>query len=46
VRLAEGVKRIYGLVGDSSPMTIRRQGKIKWIHVRHEEIAAFAASGG
>src|SRR5246127_3571329 len=41
-----GVKRIYGIVGDSlNGLTdsIRRQGKIEWIHVRHEEVAAFAA---
>ena len=41
-----GVKRIYGLVGDSlNGLTdaLRRQGKIEWIHVRHEEVAAFAA---
>ena len=43
---AAGVKRVYGLVGDSlNGLTdaIRRQGKIEWIHVRHEEVAAFAA---
>jgi pyruvate dehydrogenase (quinone) len=42
-----GVKRIYGIVGDSlNGITdaLRRQGKIEWIHVRHEEVAAFAAS--
>ena len=41
-----GVKRIYGIVGDSlNGLTdaVRRQGKIEWIHVRHEEVAAFAA---
>jgi len=41
-----GVKRVYGIVGDSlNGLTdaIRRQGKIEWIHVRHEEVAAFAA---
>jgi pyruvate dehydrogenase (quinone) len=41
-----GVKRIYGIVGDSlNGITdaIRRQGKIEWLHVRHEEVAAFAA---
>src|ERR1700687_4648636 len=45
---AAGVKRIYGIVGDSlNGLTdaIRRQGKIEWIHVRHEEVAAFAAGG-
>lgn len=41
-----GVKRIYGIVGDSlNGLTdaIRRQKKIDWVHVRHEEVAAFAA---
>src|SRR5271155_4849912 len=41
-----GVQRIYGLVGDSlNPVTdaIRRDKKIQWVHVRHEETAAFAA---
>jgi len=41
-----GVKRIYGIVGDSlNALTdaIRRQRKIEWLHVRHEEVAAFAA---
>jgi pyruvate dehydrogenase (quinone) len=44
---AAGVKRIYGVVGDSlNGLTdaIRRQGKLEWVHVRHEESAAFAAS--
>jgi pyruvate dehydrogenase (quinone) len=43
---ATGVKRIYGIVGDSlNGLTdsLRRQGKIEWVHVRHEEVAAFAA---
>src|SRR5690348_646515 len=43
---AVGIKRIYGIVGDSlNGLTdsIRRQGKIDWVHVRHEEVAAFAA---
>src|ERR1700741_2226303 len=43
---AAGVKRIYGIVGDSlNGLTdaIRRQGKIEWMHVRHEEVGAFAA---
>jgi pyruvate dehydrogenase (quinone) len=41
-----GVERIYGIVGDSLngiTDSIRRQGKIQWLHVRHEEVAAFAA---
>jgi pyruvate dehydrogenase (quinone) len=43
-----GVKRIYGIVGDSlNGLTeaLRRRGTIQWIHVRHEEVAAFAAAG-
>ena len=43
---AAGVKRIYGVVGDSlNGLTdsLRRQAKIEWVHVRHEEVAAFAA---
>ena len=43
---AAGVKRLYGIVGDSlNGITdaIRRQRKIEWVHVRHEEVAAFAA---
>src|ERR1700746_4140758 len=46
VLASAGVKRIYGIVGDSlNGLTdsIRHQGKIEWIHVRHEEVAAFAA---
>jgi hypothetical protein len=42
---AAGVKRIYGIVGDSlNGLTdaLRRQGKIEWVHVRHEEAAAGA----
>ncbi len=46
-RLVEaGVERIYGIVGDSlNPVTdaLRINGKVEWIHVRHEETAAFAA---
>src|SRR6201997_4461657 len=41
-----GVKRVFGVVGDSlNGLTdaIRRQGKIEWVHMRHEESAAFAA---
>ena len=43
---AAGVKRIYGIVGDSlNGLTdaVRRQRKMEWLHVRHEEVAAFAA---
>ena len=41
-----GVKRLYGVVGDSlNPVVdaIRRNSAIDWVHVRHEETAAFAA---
>jgi pyruvate dehydrogenase (quinone) len=41
-----GVKRIYGVVGDSLngfTDALRRRKSIDWIHVRHEEAAAFAA---
>src|ERR1700692_1696969 len=44
--LEAGVKRIYGVVGDSlNPVTdaLRINKKLQWIHVRHEETAAFAA---
>ncbi|EHR61893.1 pyruvate dehydrogenase [Saccharomonospora cyanea] len=41
-----GVQRVYGVVGDSlNPVTdaVRRNPKIEWVQVRHEEVAAFAA---
>ena len=43
---ASGVRRVYGLPGDSingftdAP---RRDGELVWEHVRHEERAAIAA---
>jgi pyruvate dehydrogenase (quinone) len=43
---AAGVERIYGIVGDSLngfTDALRRHGVIQWLHVRHEEVAAFAA---
>ncbi len=43
---ASGVKRVYGLPGDSLngfTDAIRKHGGIEWVHVRHEEVAAFAA---
>jgi pyruvate dehydrogenase (quinone) len=43
---ASGVRRVYGLPGDSLngfTDAIRRHGGIAWEHVRHEESAAFAA---
>jgi thiamine pyrophosphate-dependent acetolactate synthase large subunit-like protein len=44
--VAAGVRRIYGIVGDSLngfTDALRRHGGIEWVHVRHEEVAAFAA---
>src|SRR6266404_6493900 len=45
--LAEAeVERIYGVSGDSLngiTDSIRRKKQLQWIHVRHEETAAFAA---
>ncbi|MEU6391122.1 pyruvate dehydrogenase [Streptomyces sp. NPDC046939] len=41
-----GVQRMYGVVGDSlNPVVdaVRRNSAIDWVHVRHEETAAFAA---
>src|SRR6202000_861492 len=41
-----GVKRVYGVVGDSlNGLTdvIRKSKQIEWLHVRHEEVAACAA---
>src|SRR5438067_3154321 len=43
---AAGVKRIYGIIRENlhgRTDAIRRQGKIESVHVRHEEVAAFAA---
>ncbi|MDN6646631.1 pyruvate dehydrogenase [Corynebacterium flavescens] len=41
----QGVTKIYGLVGDSlNPIVDAvRRSSIKWVHVRNEEAAAFAA---
>lgn len=45
--VANGVKRVYGVVGDSLngiANSIRtKTGQIEWVGVRHEEVAAFAA---
>jgi pyruvate dehydrogenase (quinone) len=46
ILLAAGVRRIYGVVGDSlNPVVdaVRHHDGIEWIHVRHEETGAFAA---
>ena len=44
--VASGVKRVYGIPGDSlNGFTDALRGSgIEWVHVRHEEAAAFAAS--
>src|ERR1700722_9468045 len=42
-----GVRRIYGIVGDSLNSivaAVHYNKRIEWIHVRHEEAGAFAAS--
>jgi pyruvate dehydrogenase (quinone) len=46
VLVEAGVQRIYGLSGDSLngiTDSIRAKKKIQWVHMRHEEAAAFAA---
>jgi pyruvate dehydrogenase (quinone) len=43
-----GVKRVFGVVGDSLnglTESLRKREAISWVHVRHEEVAAFAAAG-
>lgn len=45
--IAAGVKRVYAVTGDSlNPINdaVRRDGRLQWIHVRHEEAGAYAAS--
>lgn len=44
---ANGVQRVYGIPGDSLngfTDALRKDGTIRWVHVRHEESAAFAAA--
>ena len=44
---ANGIDRVYGLPGDSLngfTDALRKDGTIRWVHVRHEESAAFAAA--
>ncbi|OIJ27872.1 ubiquinone-dependent pyruvate dehydrogenase [Nocardioides luteus] len=44
---ASGVRRVYGVPGDSlNGITdaLRKDGRIAWVHVRHEEAGAFAAA--
>ncbi|WP_257614382.1 thiamine pyrophosphate-binding protein, partial [Oenococcus oeni] len=42
-----GIKEVYGLPGDSVDTTVdalrRQKDKIKFIQVRHEEVASLAA---
>ncbi|SIO62687.1 ubiquinone-dependent pyruvate dehydrogenase [Paraburkholderia phenazinium] len=43
---AAGVERIWGVTGDSLnglSDSLYRLGSIRWMHTRHEEVAAFAA---
>src|ERR1700734_432971 len=42
---AAGVKRCYGIVGDTLNQIARAisVSKIEWVHMRHEEAGAFAA---
>ncbi|WP_116788362.1 thiamine pyrophosphate-dependent enzyme [Flavobacterium psychrotrophum] len=45
--IENNVKRIYAVTGDSLNElndAVHRSGKIKWIHVRHEEVGAYAAA--
>jgi hypothetical protein len=47
IPVATGGKHDYGIVRDSlngAGDATRRHGKIKWLHVWHEEVAAFAAA--
>jgi pyruvate dehydrogenase (quinone) len=47
VLAVNGVRRVWGLPGDSlNGLTdaIRQHDDVEWMHVRHEEAAAFAAS--
>ena len=42
-----GIKRIYAVTGDSLNHlneAVRKNDKIDWIHVRHEEVGAYAAA--
>ncbi len=44
--VSAGVERIWGVTGDSLNAindSLRRSGQIDWMHVRHEEVAAFSA---
>src|SRR5271157_1936088 len=43
---AAGIRRVYGVAGDSLngfTDALSRRSDMQWVHVRHEETAAFAA---
>ncbi len=46
--ISAGIKRIYAVTGDSlnevNDAVRRTDGKVQWIHVRHEEAGAYAAA--
>jgi len=45
ILVESGIQRIYAVTGDSLNHVneaVQRNGKIKWIHERNEETAAFA----
>ena len=45
--IASGVRRVYGIPGDSLngfTDALRERPELAWVHVRHEEAAAFAAA--
>jgi pyruvate dehydrogenase (quinone) len=42
-----GIQRIYAVTGDSLNFfneAVHADGTMQWIHVRHEEVGAFAAT--
>ncbi len=44
--VAAGIERVWGVVGDSLngfTDALRTHDSVRWLHVRHEEVAAFAA---
>lgn len=47
IMVKAGIKRIYAVTGDSLNElndAVRRAENIQWVHVRHEEVGAFAAA--
>ena len=47
VLVEAGAKRCYGIVGDTINhfTNVISQSDLQWVHVRHEEVGAFAAGG-